>query len=62
MEGPGIAGFYIRPNYDMAHPLYSPAGGYVVKDHGPDPYRADVTDVWLVQEVLFNSTYELVPE
>ena len=57
---PGIAGFEIRPKYDMEHPLYSPAGGYVVMDHVPDPYKADPKDVWLVQEALFNSTYELL--
>ncbi len=27
IKGPGIAGFFIRPNYDPAHLLYSPAGG-----------------------------------
>ena len=29
VEGPGIAGFTIRPGYDPDRPLSSPAGGYV---------------------------------
>lgn len=61
VHGPGIAGFYIKPSYDMDHPLYSPAGGYVVMDDCPDPYQAKTSDVWLVQEAIFNSTYELLP-
>jgi hypothetical protein len=61
VKGDGIAGFFIKPNYDMDHPLYSPAGGYVVKDDVPDPYRDNANDVWLVQEGIFKSTYELVP-
>ena len=61
VKGPGIAGFFIRPQYDRAHPLYSPAGGYVVRDPVEDPYQADPGDVWLVQEGLFDSTYELIP-
>jgi len=59
VKGPGIAGFFIRPNYDPARPLYSPAGGYVVRDDVKDPYRAKPDDVWLVQQGLFESTYEL---
>ncbi len=58
--GPEIEGFSIRPNYDMEHPLYSPAGGYVVKDYVPDPYRDKPDDVWLVQQPLFESTYEFL--
>lgn len=61
VEGPPIAGFFIRPNYDPEHPLYSPAGGYVVRDDVTDPYRAKPSDVWLVQQGLFESTYELMP-
>jgi hypothetical protein len=61
VKGPGIAGFFIKPNYDPEHPLYSPAGGYVVTDDVPDPYQAKLRDVWLVQEAIFNSTYELIP-
>jgi hypothetical protein len=53
--------FSVRPNYDMEHPLVSKAGGYVVRDDAPDPYKEDVPDVWLVQQVLFESTYEFVP-
>jgi hypothetical protein len=60
VKGPGIAGFHIRPGYDPDRPLYSPAGGYVVKDDVPDPYRDKPKDVWLVQQSLFESTYELV--
>ena len=60
VKGPGIAGFYVRPGYDPEHPLYSPAGGYVVKDDVPDPYRDKPKDVWLVQQSLFESMYELV--
>ncbi len=60
VRGPGIAGFFIRPNYDPAHPLYSPAGGYVVRDDVKDPYQAKPDDVWLVQQALFESTYEFI--
>lgn len=61
IKGPGIEGFEIRPNYDMDHPLYAPKGGFVVMDHVPDPYQGNPKDVWLVQERLFNSTYEFIP-
>jgi hypothetical protein len=60
VDGPGIEGFSIRPIYDPEHPLYSPAGGYVIKDDVKDPYRDNPQDVWLVQEALFKSTYEIV--
>ena len=60
VKGPGIAGFKVRPGYDPERPLYSPSGGYVVKDDVPDPYRDKPKDVWLVQQSLFESTYELV--
>lgn len=59
VTGPGIEGFYIQPNYPTDGPLYSPAGGWVVMDYVDDPYGADPTDVWLVQEALFESTYEV---
>jgi len=59
VKEPGIAGFFIRPNYDPKHPLYSPAGGYVVRDDVKDPYRAKPGDVWLVQQRLFESTYQI---
>ena len=61
VEGPGIKGFSIRPGYDPERPLYSPAGGYVVKDEVADPYQDAPTNVWLIQEPLFKSTYEFVP-
>ena len=57
----GIEGFSIRPGYDPERPLYSPAGGYVVKNDSPDPYRDNPKDVWLVQQPLFESTYEVLP-
>jgi len=60
VQGTGIAGFYIRPNYDVEHPLYSPAGGYVVQDDVADPYQDNPKDVWLVQEGIFRATYELI--
>jgi hypothetical protein len=60
VKSPGVAGFSIRPGYDPSRPLYSPAGGYVVRSDVPDPYRAPPDDVWLVQEPLFDSTYELL--
>ena len=60
VQGEGIEGFFIRPNYDLEHPLYSPAGGYVVTDHVSDPYQERPDDVWLVQQSLFESTYELL--
>jgi hypothetical protein len=62
VKGPGIEGFFIKPGYDPERPLYSPAGGYVVKDHVADPYQDNPKDVWLVQQPLFESTYSLVPE
>jgi hypothetical protein len=62
VRGEGIEGFFIRPGYDVNHPLYSPVGGYVVRRHVPDPYGEGgrVPDVWLVQQPLFESTYEFV--
>jgi hypothetical protein len=60
VTGPGIAGFYVRPGYDPNRSLYSPAGGYVVMDDVPDPYRDKPKDVWLVQQPLFESTYEVI--
>ena len=59
VAGPGIEGFYIQPNYPTDGPLYSTAGGWVVMDYVDDPYAADPNDVWLVQEPLFDSTYEV---
>ncbi|HET6882999.1 MAG TPA: hypothetical protein VFI31_22715 [Pirellulales bacterium] len=59
IAAPGIEGFYIRPGYDMDRPLYSPAGGYVVTGDVADPYTAQLDDVWLVQQPLFESTYEI---
>jgi hypothetical protein len=58
IDDTGIEGFYVQPNYPTDGPLYSPAGGYVVKDYVDDPYAGDPNDVWLVQEGLFESTYE----
>lgn len=57
----GVEGFYIQPNYPTDGPLYSPVGGYVVKDHSADPYAGNPNDVWLVQQDLFESTYEISP-
>ncbi|APW61514.1 hypothetical protein [Paludisphaera borealis] len=62
VKGDGIEGFTIRPGYDPDLPLYSPAGGYVVRDDVTDPYKTPAEDAWLVQQPLFESTYELVPE
>ena len=61
VDDPGIAGFYIQPNFPSDGPLYSPRGGYVVTDWADDPYRIDPKDVWLVQQEMFESTYELAP-
>jgi len=60
VEGPGIEGFFIRPGYDPDRPLYSPGGGYVVKNHSEDPEGPTSKDVWLVQKDLFESTYEII--
>lgn len=63
VKGPEIEGFSIRPGYDPTRLLYSPAGGYLVCDEVPDPYQVVQTkDIWLVQQALFESTYELLPE
>lgn len=62
ITAPDVSGFFIRPNYDPGRPLYSPAGGYVVKDYAPDPNQSDPNDVWLVQQALFDSTYEWAPD
>jgi hypothetical protein len=61
VQGPGLAGFSVRPGYDPSRPLHSPAGGYVVRDDTPNTYRDPPRDVWLVQKALFESTYELIP-
>ena len=42
-------------------PLYPPRGGYVVTDWADDPHRIHPKVVWLVQQELFESTYELAP-
>lgn len=60
IDDPAIEGFYIQPNYPTDGPLYSPRGGYVVKEYVDDPYAGDPDDVWLVQQSLFESTYELI--
>jgi multisubunit Na+/H+ antiporter MnhC subunit len=62
VSGPGIEGFFVRPGYDPGRPLYSPAGGYVVKEDVNDPYQDNPKDVWLVQQSLFESTYEVLPK
>jgi hypothetical protein len=62
VKGAGIEGFSVRPGYDPERPLYSPAGGYVVKGDVADPYTDKPKDVWLVQEALFESTYELITD
>lgn len=61
VTGPGVEGFSVRPGYDPGRPLYSPAGGYVVRDEVADPYLDVPKDVWLVQQPLFESTYEILP-
>ncbi len=61
VEGLGIEGFFIKPGYDPTRPLYSPAGGYVVKEDAENPYGVQPKDVWLVQKALFESTYEIIP-
>jgi hypothetical protein len=58
--GRGIEGFFVKAPYDPEHPLYSPAGGYVVQTHVADPYEGDPDDIWLVQKALFEQTYEFV--
>jgi hypothetical protein len=61
VKGQDIVGFYIRTGSDRERPLYSPSGGYVVKDEVKDPYHDKPDKVWLVQQSLFESTYELLP-
>jgi hypothetical protein len=60
VEGRDIEGFYIKVGHDRDSPLYSPAGGYVVRDPAEDPYAGEPHDVWLVQRALFESTYDWV--
>jgi hypothetical protein len=60
IDDAGIEGFYVQPNYPTDGPLYSPRGGYVVKDYVDDPYDGNPDDVWLVQQGLFESTYDIV--
>lgn len=60
IQSPEIKGFNIRPGYDPANPLYSPSGGYVLKRDVEDPYCDTPDDVWLVQQGLFESTYEFL--
>jgi hypothetical protein len=60
VKGTDIEGFSIMPGYGAERPIYSPAGGYVVKDHVADPYQDNPKDVWLVQQPLFESTYSVV--
>jgi hypothetical protein len=62
VEGSGIDGFSIRPGYDPSTLLHSKAGGYVVRGEVVDPYQVEPEDVWLVQQALFESTYEFVEE
>lgn len=62
VKAPDIKGFYVRPSYDPDRPLYSPSGGYVVKNEVTDPYHDKPREVWLVQQSLFESTYELIGE
>ena len=57
-----IASFTFRPSYDPNQPLMAPAGAYVVTDDAqaaPDD-PAKLKDVWLVQQAIFESTYEPV--
>jgi hypothetical protein len=60
IKGSNIAGFFIRPGYDPGNPLHSEQGGYVVKGDVDDPYQDKPDDVWLVQQPLFESTYEFL--
>jgi hypothetical protein len=60
IQGPQIDGFEIIPSYDVDKPLYSPAGGYVVRGDAEDPYAEEPEDIWLVQREIFESTYEFV--
>ena len=60
VKGSNIAGFSIRPGYDPGNPLHSEQGGYVVKGEVADPYQDKLDDVWLVQQPLFESTYEFL--
>src|SRR5262245_20341980 len=62
VEGSGIAGFSIRPGYDPTALLHSTSGGYAVKGDVLDPYDDKARDVWLVQQPLFESTYEFLEE
>jgi hypothetical protein len=59
VTAPDIEGFYIGLPESADRPLYSPAGGYVVTDYVDDPYGVDLADVWLVQQSLFEDTYEI---
>ncbi|MEI8016554.1 MAG: hypothetical protein WCH39_00075 [Schlesneria sp.] len=62
VKGSNIAGFSIRPGYDPGNPLHSEQGGYVVKGDTADPYQDKPGDIWLVQQPLFESTYEFLTD
>jgi predicted acylesterase/phospholipase RssA len=62
VQGPGVASFSFRPSYDPTQPVMAPAGAYLVTDDTTDPYRDDLRDVWVVQQALFESTYELLAD
>lgn len=59
VDDPAIEGFYVQPSYPTDRPLYSPRGGYVVRDDARDPYATAPADVWLVQQPLFESTDQI---
>jgi hypothetical protein len=54
-----IEGFVIQPSYPTDGPLYAPRGSYVLTGDVADPYAGEPIDVWLVQQRLFESTYEI---
>jgi predicted acylesterase/phospholipase RssA len=61
-DGDRIASLTFRASYDPKQPLMAPAGAYVVTEDSPSPPDdpAHVKDIWLVQQAIFESTYEAV--
>ncbi len=59
IKGDGITFFAFRPTYDNQEVIL-PAGAYVVTGDVADPRNDPLQDVWVVQQSIFESSYELI--